>query len=34
LYVSQKLAMLLGGHITFRSTYGQGNTFAVTIPEK
>ena len=33
LHVSQKLATLLGGHITFRSTYGQGSTFTVMLPE-
>ena len=34
LHLSQKLAALLGGHITFRSTYGQGSTFTLTLPEK
>jgi PAS domain S-box-containing protein len=34
LHLSQKLAALLGGRISFRSTYGQGSTFTVTIPEK
>jgi PAS domain S-box-containing protein len=33
LHLSQKLAALLGGHITFRSTVGQGSTFTLTIPE-
>jgi len=32
LHLSQKLAELLGGRITFYSTYGQGSTFTVTIP--
>jgi signal transduction histidine kinase len=32
LHLSQKLAKLLGGRITFCSTDGQGSTFTVTIP--
>jgi two-component system sensor histidine kinase/response regulator len=32
LHLSQKLATLLGGRITFRSIYGQGSTFTVTLP--
>jgi PAS domain S-box-containing protein len=32
LHLSQKLAELLRGRITFCSTYGQGSTFTVTIP--
>jgi PAS domain S-box-containing protein len=34
LYLSQKLAALLGGRINFRSTYGQGSTFTVMLREK
>jgi len=34
LHLSQKLAALLGGRITFRSTVGQGSTFTLTLPEK
>jgi protein-histidine pros-kinase len=34
LHLSQKLAALLRGHISFRSTYGQGSTFTVTLPQK
>jgi PAS domain S-box-containing protein len=33
LYLSQKLAALLRGYITFASEYGHGSTFTVTIPE-
>ncbi|HEX5691004.1 MAG TPA: ATP-binding protein, partial [Roseiflexaceae bacterium] len=32
LHLSQKLAQLLGGHITCRSTYGEGSRFTLTIP--
>ena len=34
LHLSQKLAALLGGHITFVSTYGEGSTFTLVVPEK
>jgi len=34
LHLSQKLADLLGGHITFVSEYGKGSTFTLGIPEK
>jgi PAS domain S-box-containing protein len=33
LYLSQKLAGLLGGHIEVQSVYGQGSTFKLIIPE-
>ena len=33
LYLSQKLAGLLGGHIEVQSVYGQGSTFKLVIPE-
>jgi PAS domain S-box-containing protein len=33
LYLSQKLATLLQGYITFASEYGQGSTFTITLPE-
>jgi PAS domain S-box-containing protein len=34
LYLSQKLAILLGDHIEFQSEYGQGSRFTLVIPEK
>jgi protein-histidine pros-kinase len=33
LHLSQKLAGLLGGWITFASEYGKGSTFTLVIPE-
>ena len=33
LYLSQKLAMLLRGYITFTSEYSRGSTFTITLPE-
>lgn len=33
LYLSQKLAFLLGGSIEFQSVYGQGSIFKLVIPE-
>ena len=33
LYLSQKLARLLGGRITFESEFGKGSTFTLTIDE-
>jgi PAS domain S-box-containing protein len=33
LYLSQKLATLLRGSISFVSTYGQGSTFTITLPD-
>jgi len=32
LYLSQKLASLIGGHIDVRSEYGSGSTFTLTLP--
>jgi two-component system sensor histidine kinase/response regulator len=32
LYVSQKLATMIGGHISFESEYGQGSKFSVSLP--
>jgi signal transduction histidine kinase len=34
LHLSQKLAQLLGGKITFASEYGKGSTFTFSLPEK
>jgi len=34
LHLSQKLAELLGGHITFRSDFGKGSEFTIAIGEK
>ena len=34
LHLSQKLATLLGGHITCESEYGVGSRFTVVLPEK
>jgi PAS domain S-box-containing protein len=33
LHLSRKLAELLGGQLTFRSAYGQGSTFTLTLTE-
>ena len=33
LYLSQKLATLLGGHIEFQSEYGKGSTFKLVLTE-
>ena len=34
LHLSQKLAQLLGGKITFASEYGKGSTFTFSLPEQ
>jgi signal transduction histidine kinase len=34
LHLSQKLAELLGGKISFRSEYGKGSTFTLCLPER
>jgi PAS domain S-box-containing protein len=33
LHLSQKLAALMGGRITFKSEYGKGSTFTLVLPE-
>jgi signal transduction histidine kinase len=34
LYLSQKLAELLGGQVTCQSEYGKGSTFRLVLPER
>jgi signal transduction histidine kinase len=34
LHLSQRLAELLSGRITFRSEFGKGSTFQVTLPQR
>ena len=34
LHLSQKLASLLGGYITFDSDHGKGSAFTLVLPEK
>jgi signal transduction histidine kinase len=33
LHLSQRLAELLGGQISFKSEYGKGSTFTLSLPE-
>ena len=33
LHLSQRLATMLGGHITLQSEYGKGSNFTVLLPE-
>jgi signal transduction histidine kinase len=34
LHLSQKLAVLLGGHIEFKSEFGTGSAFTMVLKEK
>jgi signal transduction histidine kinase len=34
LHLCQKLAVLLGGHISFVSEHGKGSTFTIVLPQK
>jgi protein-histidine pros-kinase len=34
LHLSQKLARLMGGKITFSSEFGKGSTFTLLMPER